>query len=115
VIMHPPSHLRISRASFSSSLLTLSLSLLLLLLGCFKNGVTVTMACTNILVSPGASEDGSTLLAYNADSGALYGRWDDIALAVYATSNGHAQLEHLSSLICSSEQARRLGMTIRWA
>eukprot|EP00740_Mantoniella_antarctica_P004831 CAMPEP_0181358498 /NCGR_PEP_ID=MMETSP1106-20121128/5548_1 /TAXON_ID=81844 /ORGANISM="Mantoniella antarctica, Strain SL-175" /LENGTH=678 /DNA_ID=CAMNT_0023471475 /DNA_START=382 /DNA_END=2418 /DNA_ORIENTATION=+ len=33
----------------------------------------MTMACTNILVSPGASEDGSTLLAYNADSGALYG------------------------------------------
>ena len=110
--MHPRSHLRVSRSSFSSSLLTLSLSLLLLLLpGCFKNGVTMTMACTNILVSPGASEDGSTLLAYNADSGALYGRWDDIALAVYATSNGHALLEHLSSLICSSEQARRLGMT----
>lgn len=29
--------------------------------------------CTNILVSPGASSDGSTILAYNADSGELYG------------------------------------------
>jgi len=30
-------------------------------------------ACTNILVSKSASADGSTQLAYNADSGALYG------------------------------------------
>jgi hypothetical protein len=30
-------------------------------------------ACTNILVSKGASADGSTQLAYNADSGSLYG------------------------------------------
>ena len=30
-------------------------------------------ACTNILVSKGASADGSTQIAYNADSGSLYG------------------------------------------
>merc|ERR1719281_2348983 len=29
--------------------------------------------CTNILVSKGASEDGSTMISYNADSGSLYG------------------------------------------
>jgi dipeptidase len=29
--------------------------------------------CTNILVSKGASEDGSTQIAYNADSGSLFG------------------------------------------
>jgi hypothetical protein len=33
----------------------------------------LALSCTNILVSPGASADGSTILAYNADSGALYG------------------------------------------
>ena len=33
----------------------------------------VVEGCTNILVSSGASTDGSTILAYNADSGALYG------------------------------------------
>jgi hypothetical protein len=32
-----------------------------------------TQACTNILVSSGASADGSTQLAYNADSGSLFG------------------------------------------
>jgi dipeptidase len=32
-----------------------------------------TEACTNILVSKGASADGSIQLAYNADSGALFG------------------------------------------
>lgn len=30
-------------------------------------------ACTNILVTPGASSDASAILAYNADSGSLYG------------------------------------------
>jgi len=30
-------------------------------------------ACTNLLVSPGASADKSTIYAYNADSGSLYG------------------------------------------
>ena len=30
-------------------------------------------ACTNLLVSQGASHDASTILAYNADSGSLYG------------------------------------------
>lgn len=31
------------------------------------------LACTDILVTPGASEDGSAMIAYNADSGALMG------------------------------------------
>mmetsp|Transcript_39325 Transcript_39325/g.124828 ORF Transcript_39325/g.124828 Transcript_39325/m.124828 type:complete len:602 (+) Transcript_39325:113-1918(+) len=30
-------------------------------------------ACTNLIVSPGASADGSTIFSYTADSGALYG------------------------------------------
>lgn len=33
----------------------------------------VVDACTNILVSPEASIDGSSIVAYNADSGSLYG------------------------------------------
>jgi hypothetical protein len=31
------------------------------------------LACTDVLVTPGASEDGSAMIAYNADSGALMG------------------------------------------
>ncbi len=30
-------------------------------------------ACTNMLVSAGATTDGSTHIAYNADDGGLYG------------------------------------------
>ena len=30
-------------------------------------------ACTDVLVTPEASEDGSAMIAYNADSGALMG------------------------------------------
>ena len=29
--------------------------------------------CTDVLVTPGASDDGSAMIAYNADSGALMG------------------------------------------
>lgn len=32
-----------------------------------------TLACTNLLVTPGASEEGDTMIAYNADSGSLMG------------------------------------------
>jgi len=35
--------------------------------------VTFGRCCTNILVSKGASEDGSTMISYNADSGSLFG------------------------------------------
>lgn len=30
-------------------------------------------ACSDFLVTPGASEDGSAMIAYNADDAALYG------------------------------------------
>lgn len=33
-------------------------------------------ACTNLIVTPGASADGSTIYAYTADSAALYGTLD---------------------------------------
>ena len=32
-----------------------------------------TWACTDVLVTPEASQDGSAMIAYNADSGALMG------------------------------------------
>jgi len=35
--------------------------------------LTSVQCCTNILVSKGASLDGSTMISYNADSGSLYG------------------------------------------
>ena len=31
------------------------------------------LACSNLIVSPGASKDSSSIVAYNADSGTLYG------------------------------------------
>ena len=30
-------------------------------------------ACSNLLITPGASADGSSMISYNADSGTLYG------------------------------------------
>ena len=33
-------------------------------------------ACTNLIVTPGASADGSTIYAYSADSASLYGTLD---------------------------------------
>lgn len=33
----------------------------------------VSLGCTNIVISPQASADGSSIIAYNADSGTLYG------------------------------------------
>lgn len=35
--------------------------------------VSFSNACSNIIVSPGASSDGSSIVSYNADSGTLYG------------------------------------------
>lgn len=34
---------------------------------------TLTCACTNVLVTPSASENGDAMIAYNADSGNLMG------------------------------------------
>lgn len=38
-----------------------------------NNNAVVVEACTDILVTPGASSDGSAMIAYNADSVTLYG------------------------------------------
>ena len=42
-----------------------------------------TDACTNVLVTPGASSDGSSLVSYAADSHALYGELYYRPAAVY--------------------------------
>ena len=42
-----------------------------------------TDACTNVLVTPGASADGSSLVSYAADSHALYGELYYRPAAVY--------------------------------
>ena len=47
----------------------IKMMILLLLLSCFAPA----LACTNYLVTPGASADGSALVSYAADSGALFG------------------------------------------
>ena len=35
--------------------------------------MAVVDSCSNIIVSPGASMDSSSMVAYNADSGSLFG------------------------------------------
>lgn len=47
----------------------LRLALLLAMLG----AATAAPACTNLLVTKGASEDGSTMLTYSADSYQMFG------------------------------------------
>lgn len=39
----------------------------------FSALLRLSSACSNIIVSPGASVDGSSIISYNADSGSLYG------------------------------------------
>lgn len=36
-------------------------------------GLTGVSGCTNLIISPGASTDSSSIVTYNADSGSLYG------------------------------------------
>ncbi len=58
------------RNKWATGFLSLQLLLLLLLLlGLFES----TSACSDILVTPGASEDGSAIIAYNADDVRLFG------------------------------------------
>ena len=54
--------------SLSSSFIAVLLLLLLVL-----SSTRCIMACTDILVTPGASVDGSAMIAYNADSPTLFG------------------------------------------
>lgn len=42
------------------------------------------LACTNFIVTPGASADGSTFITYNADSYGMYGRLDHFAAGTHA-------------------------------
>jgi hypothetical protein len=46
--------------------------------------LSVAHACTNLLVSKGASADGSVIVAYNADDDALFGSLDHRPAAVHA-------------------------------
>jgi dipeptidase len=45
----------------------------LLILGFFAGQIQTAKACTNFLVTKGASKDGSTMISYAADSHVLYG------------------------------------------
>ena len=38
-----------------------------------NNNIQTTNACTNYLITPGATTDGSAFISYAADSGSLYG------------------------------------------
>ena len=57
--------MKVVSASLCSQFYVIS-SLLLLL-------VASSYACSDFLVTPGASQDGSAMIAYNADDAALYG------------------------------------------
>jgi dipeptidase len=50
--------------SFVSAVLTIVISF---------SVIEISQACSNIIVSPGASSDHSSIVAYNADSVTLYG------------------------------------------
>eukprot|EP00750_Incisomonas_marina_P012629 INCI17126.2.p1 GENE.INCI17126.2~~INCI17126.2.p1 ORF type:complete len:622 (+),score=107.48 INCI17126.2:144-2009(+) len=50
------------------------------------SGDCVVDGCTNILVSSGASADGSTQIAYNADAGNLYGSLGHYPAATHASN-----------------------------
>lgn len=56
------------------------LGLFLVLLFSFKNAG----ACTNLIVTPGASTDGSTMITYSADSYGAYGELYHFPAAVYS-------------------------------
>ena len=47
--------------------------LTLLVVMCLVSFVKPVMACTNFLITPGASVDGSSMISYAADSHVLYG------------------------------------------
>jgi dipeptidase len=57
---------RTSHSTYSTFVLAL---VLLLTTNRFQNG----SACSDVLVTPTASEDGSAMIAYNADDVSLYG------------------------------------------
>lgn len=57
-------------SSFQPKIIKMKLFLVLVaLLGLISR----VFSCSNLIVSPGASSDGSSIVAYNADSGTLYG------------------------------------------
>jgi len=45
--------------------------------------LSLASACTNIIVTKGASKDGSTMVSYSADSFTFYGELYHFAAAVY--------------------------------
>jgi hypothetical protein len=49
------------------------MTIIFLFVTCFLLWILPIWACTNILVTPEASADGSAMIAYNADSGSLMG------------------------------------------
>ena len=68
----------ISAASTTNTMKAIALSLPSLLLSALSVLLLsfagdVVFACSDILVTPGASEDGSAMIAYNADDVSLYG------------------------------------------
>ena len=60
-------------SSFPSASAALSSVALYVSLALFVVTGFVVDACSDVLVTPGASEDGSAMIAYNADDAALYG------------------------------------------
>ena len=47
--------------------------LTLMIIMCFVSFMKPTQACTNFLITPGASVDGSSMISYAADSHVLFG------------------------------------------
>ena len=52
---------------------------------CLVSFVKPALACTNFLITPGASVDGSSMISYAADSHVLYGELYHFPAADYPT------------------------------
>jgi dipeptidase len=59
--------------------------------------VSTIQGCTNILVTPGASEDGNPMIAYNADDYTLFG-----SLYHYPSSSNNQDSPHTKMRKCYS-------------
>lgn len=55
----------------------------ILLITCFTISISISFACTNILVTRGASANGSVMLTYTADAAGFFGRLQTFPAAEY--------------------------------
>ena len=93
--------MKVVSASIHSQFAILSLLLLL---------VARRYACSDFLVTPGASEDGSAMIAYNADDAALYGALYHYPATYNNTEEEMVQIYDWDSGVSAKESASKMLM-----